>query len=96
MTFLYFVAIAGFLFISLLLCLVVLVQEGKGGGLGTSLGGGDTSDSVFGTSTPEVLKSITGWLAVGFITFCLVLSFWTSSLERCRTSGYANQTEITQ
>jgi len=89
MTFFYFFAIALFLLIAFVLCLVVLVQEGKGGGLGTSFGGGgDASDSLFGTSTPEILKKFTGWVAVAFMCTSLILSFWTSSLARSGMNDY--------
>lgn len=82
MTFLYFAYIAFFLLLSMLLCLIVLVQEGKGGGLGTTFGAADSSDSLFGTSTPEILKKITGWMATVFVISCLMLSLWTGSLAR--------------
>lgn len=78
----YFLTIIAFIFLAFLLCVVVLVQEGKAGGLGTAFGGGDTSDSLFGTATPDILKKITGYLATGFILFCIVLSLWTQSLSR--------------
>ncbi len=85
-----------FLLIAFVLCLVVLIQEGKGGGLGTSFGGGgDTSDSLFGTSTPEILKKFTGWVAVSFMCASLILSFWTSSLTRQGMKDYV-QHEIEQ
>ncbi len=82
MTFLYFFTIALFLFLCFLLCTTILIQEGKGGGLGGSFGSVDSGDSLFGTSTPEVLKRFTGWLAVIFIVSCIFLSFWTGSLHR--------------
>ncbi|MBS0655777.1 MAG: preprotein translocase subunit SecG [Verrucomicrobia bacterium] len=91
MSFFYFFSIVCFLVTCLLLCLIILLQEGKGGGLGTSFGGGDSSDSLFGTSTPEVLKQITSILAGVFVVFCLILSFWTSSLTRHKTAEYVPQ-----
>ncbi len=96
MTFLYFFFITLFLISCLLLCLLVLVQEGKGGGLGTTFGASDSSDSLFGTSTPEILKKITGYFAAVFIVGCLILSFWTGSLARHNVAQYAQPTEITQ
>ncbi len=69
----------------LLLCAVtiatILVQESKGGGLGASFGG-DTGDSLFGTSTADVLKRFTGYLVVTFFVSCVVLSLWTESKGR--------------
>jgi preprotein translocase subunit SecG len=93
MGFLYTFSIFIFLFLCLLLCLIILVQEGKGGGLGASFGGGDTSDSLFGTSTPEVLKKITAWFAVVFVIFCVVMSFWTASIGRHHIRQAGPQTE---
>jgi len=79
MTFLYFFAIALFLFLCVLLCGTIMVQESKSSGLGASFGG-DASDSLFGTSTADVLKTFTGWLGVIFISSCILLSLWTASL----------------
>lgn len=81
MSFLYTVSIILFLVLCGLVCLVILVQEGKGGGLGASFGG-DASDSLFGASTPEVLKKITAYLGISFVIACVILSFWTASLGR--------------
>lgn len=81
MTFIYFLAIFVFLFIAILLCGVILMQEGKTVGLGASFGG-DSGDSVFGTATADVLKKFTGWMALIFFASCILLSFWTSALGR--------------
>ena len=72
-----------FLFLCLcgLLCLVILVQESKSLGLGASFGG-DPGESLFGTSTAEVLKKFTAYLAVVFMIACVVLSLWTGHLSR--------------
>ena len=71
----------------MIFCFLILIQEGKGGGLGASFGSADASDSLFGTSTPEVLKKATAWAAVAFIGGCLILSLWTGSLAR-KVSSY--------
>ncbi len=97
MTILYFFFIAAFLCLCFVLNLLVLIQEGKGGGLGTTFGASDSSDSLFGTSTPEILKKVTGWAATVFIAACLVLSLWTGSLARHSATQYTqDQTELTQ
>lgn len=85
MTFLYFLTISLFLFLCVLLCFVVLIQESKNTGLGASFGG-DTSDSLFGTSTADVLKKFTAWLAFIFLTSCVILSMWTAAMARSRTT----------
>lgn len=81
MTFLYFSSIALFMLLCAVLCFVILIQESKSTGLGASFGG-DVTDSVFGTSTADVLKKFTAWLGFIFITACVLLSLWTSALGR--------------
>lgn len=82
-TFLYFAAIAFFILLCVVLCFVILIQESKSSGLGASFGG-SASDSLFGTSTADVLKSFTGWLSFVFLTACVVLSLWTSAMGRSK------------
>ncbi|ALO25939.1 MULTISPECIES: preprotein translocase subunit SecG [Leptospira] len=60
-----------FVFVSLFLVLLVMIQTGKGGGL---LGGG-SSQSVFGSSTADVLTKATRVTAILFIILSLFLSF---------------------
>jgi len=81
MTFLFYLMVFLFLVLCAILCLVVLVQESKTMGLGASFGG-DSSESLFGTSTADVLKKITAYLAIFFTIACIVLSIWSSSLGR--------------
>ncbi|MEF9519804.1 preprotein translocase subunit SecG [Chlamydia crocodili] len=74
-----------FLFVFLLLCVIlcglILIQESKSMGLGSSFGV-DSGDSVFGVSTPDILKKVTAWLAVVFCFSCLLLSFATTHLGK--------------
>lgn len=90
MTFLYFFAIGLFLLLCVLLCIIVLVQESKSTGLGASFGG-DTSDSLFGTATADVLKRFTAWLALIFFVSCVLLSLWTTAMGRSKAKS-ASQT----
>ena len=82
-TFLYFTAIVLFILLSVVLCLVILIQESKSSGLGASFGGA-ASDSLFGTSTADVLKTFTGWLAVIFFVSSIILTLWTASFGRSK------------
>ncbi len=84
-TFFYFTAITLFLLLCVLLCGVIMMQESKSSGLGSSFGG-DTTDSLFGTSTADVLKKFTAYLAVAFMAACIFLSYWTEGMERAKTS----------
>ncbi|PJD97493.1 MAG: preprotein translocase subunit SecG [Parachlamydia sp.] len=84
---LYFISIALFLLLCIVLCFVILIQESKSSGLGASFGG-DTSDSLFGTSTPDVLKKLTGWMAFIFLGACVLLSLWTAAMGRSQVPDY--------
>ncbi len=83
MIFLFYTTVFLFLILCALLCAVILLQESKSMGLGASFGG-DTSDSLFGTSTADVLKKITGWLSVIFMATCVILSVWSSGIGRSK------------
>ncbi len=86
MTFIFYMFLFLFLIASLLLCFVILIQEAKSLGLGASFGG-DNSDSLFGTSTAEVLKRFTAYLAGAFLFSCLILSLWSGSLGRSHNTS---------
>jgi preprotein translocase subunit SecG len=88
MTFLYFTSIVLFLLLCILLCFVILIQESKSTGLGASFGG-EASESLFGTSTADVLKKFTAWLAVIFLISCVLLSLWTAALGRSKNPASA-------
>lgn len=81
MSFLFYMTLFTFVGLCALLCLLVLVQESKSLGLGASFGG-DPGDSLFGTSTADVLKKFTAWLAAFFIVSCVLLSIWSESLAQ--------------
>ena len=88
MMFLYFFTIALFMIVCALLCAVILLQESKSSGLGASFGG-EASESLFGTSTADVLKRFTAWLALVFLIACILLSLWTSALGHAKTNAPA-------
>ncbi len=81
MTFIYYLFLFLFLLVSAVLCFVILIQESKSLGLGGAFGG-DSGDSLFGTSTPAILKKITAWLSVIFLGGCVILSIWTGAMGR--------------
>lgn len=76
----YFILIL-FLILSAILMFVILIQDSKSMGLGASFGG-DSKDSLFGTSTADVLKKFTAYLIAIFMISSVVLSFWSSHLGR--------------
>ena len=81
MTVLFYAFLFIFLFLCVILCGLILVQESKSMGLGSSFGV-DSGDSVFGVSTPDILKKVTSWCAVAFCIGCLLLSFSTNLLGK--------------
>ncbi len=95
MMILYFMFIAFFILLSLLLCTTILIQESKSLGLGASFGG-DSGDSLFGTSTADVLKKFTAVLGGVFLLSCVVLSLWTSALGRTQSEAAPVEIEEVQ
>jgi len=63
--------------VSILLILVILLQPGKGGDLGSVFGGGGSSESVFGASgAVPFLSKVTRVLAVLFLLSSLTLGYF--------------------
>ncbi len=81
----YYLSLSLFLFLCFLLCAVILIQESKSMGLGSSFSA--DSDAVFGASTPNVLKKFTAVLVGLFLASCVLLSLWTSALGRYKTKA---------
>ena len=60
----------------ILLTLVVLIQNPKGGGLGATFGG--FSNQMMGVQrTPDFLEKATWTLAIVLIVFSMLTKFWT-------------------
>jgi len=91
MSFVFYLFLFLFLCLCGLLCLIILVQESKSLGLGASFGG-DPGESLFGTSTAQVLKKFTAYLAVIFMVSCVILSLWTSVLSRNKAARFVPPT----
>ena len=95
MSILFYLTLFVFIFLSILTIFVILMQESKSSGLGSAFGS-DASGSLFGTSTADILKKFTAYLAAFFMISCLVLSLWTSSLARKNNSTAPTQIEEVQ
>ena len=78
---LFYISLFLFILLCVIMSLVILVQESKSMGLGASFGG-DVGNSIFGTSTADVLKKFTTWLVVLFFASSIFMSLWTSSVSR--------------
>jgi preprotein translocase subunit SecG len=81
MSLLFFLVIFLYLGIGLVLSLLIMMQESKTLGLGASFGG-DSSSSLFGSSTADVVKRITAYLAFSFFAGCLILTYWSHGLSK--------------
>ena len=77
----YLVFLVPFLIFCTVISAMVLIQENKSSGLGMIMGG-DSSSSVFGTSTAEVLTKLTAWCGLIFVVACLILSAWTNASNK--------------
>ncbi len=95
MSALFYICLFLFLFSAVVLCFAILIQEAKSLGLGASFGG-DSNDSLFGTSTADVLKRFTAYLSGAFLVACLALSLWTSALGRPSAPASEPSTEETR
>ena len=73
MTLLINILLGIYVFVSVLMMLVILMQRPKSEGLGAAFGGGVT-ENIFGAQTTNVLTKITGWLAAIFFLLTFVLS----------------------
>ncbi len=80
MSLLFFMFIFLFLAIGVMLAFLIMMQESKNLGLGASFGG-DSSSSVFGASTADVVKKATAYLAVAFLAGCFILTYWSHALS---------------
>ena len=65
------------LFSSVLLVLVVLAQNAKGGGLSSQFGGSGASNLIGVKKTGDVLERLTWGLAVAIMVFALATNFTT-------------------
>src|SRR5215208_3419785 len=71
---LYYLAVTIYMIVCLTLVMVVLLQQGKGGGMANAFGGGGSSQAAFGArSGATVLSRATTICAVLFVVGALVL-----------------------
>ena len=68
----FFIIIAVHVIICVLLIMIVLIQQGRGGGLIDSF---SSAESIFGTKTNTFLVKSTSVLATAFFLTCLTLAF---------------------
>lgn len=61
------------IFVSILLIMLVLIQKGKGGGLSSAFGGG-AANSLFGTKTTDRVTKATIGIVLLFLLLAVVLN----------------------
>jgi len=81
-----------YVFVCLFLILVVLLQSGKGGGLGSAFGGG-TSQQIFGgAGAGNLLTRLTAGFAFAFMAMSVWLAFLSSSGDQALDRAVREQT----
>jgi preprotein translocase subunit SecG len=71
----YNLVLALHIFLCILLIVAVLIQSGKGGDIGSALGGGSASNEGFGPGAPaNIMNKITTGIAACFLILSLVLA----------------------
>ena len=81
--------------LAVLLVILVLLQDSKGGALGVF--GAGSSGSLFGSSGGgDFLGKSTKWLAIFFSVTCISLTYITSKKESSAIDSYTPSAESTQ
>jgi preprotein translocase subunit SecG len=86
----YEVAIVIFLLVCVALVALILVQQGKGAGMGASFGQG-ASQTVFGSvGSGNFLTRSTWFLILLFFAICLFIGWMQQSAHKSNTSDFSN------
>lgn len=80
------IIIGTIVFVSILLVLVILAQNSKGGGLSSQFGGSGASNIIGVKKTGDLLEKLT-W---GFVIIIMVLALSTSFISPNRSAGPTN------
>ncbi len=85
-----------FVIICIFMVLTILLQAGRGGGLGTALGGG-ASQSVFGGGGgADLLAKITQASAAAFMIVAMYLAYASAHTNSSRLAGESEEEEVAQ
>ena len=91
---LYYLVTALYVFACVVLLMVILLQQGKGGDIANAFGGG-ASQAVFGARAgATVLTKVTTGLTVSFMTLALLLAVWGSRGTRNADRPYRRHQEV--
>lgn len=81
-----------YVFVCLFLILVVLLQSGKGGGLGSAFGGGASQQIFGGAGAGNLLTRLTAVSAFLFMALSVALAFLSTSGEQALDRAVREQT----
>lgn len=71
--------------VSVILIITVLLQAGKGASIGSSFGGGSSSQTVFGSAGPATILMKITWVCA--VIFMLTSLFMTYSVSKAKKSS---------
>jgi preprotein translocase subunit SecG len=71
---LYWIFVPLFIFFSVVMILLVLIQKGRGGGISGAFGGGGGGNTAFGAKTGDVLTWATSIVFALFVILAVVLN----------------------
>ena len=80
-----------YIFVCLFLILVVLLQSGKGGGLGSAFGGGASQQIFGGAGAGNLLTRLTAGFAFAFMALSVWLAFLSTSGEQALDRAVRDQ-----
>ena len=80
--------------ICVLLMLVVLIQNPKGGGVDSTFGGQGANQMFGAAKSSDFIEKLTWGLAVALFAMCIVSSKWTIRGLRWRRTSYKIPTRI--
>lgn len=83
-------------FISVLLILVILIQNPKGGGLNASFGGAAANQMVGAANSTDMLEKVTWGLASSLLLLCLATGVFFKGGTTATTVGEEINTNVTQ
>src|SRR5579875_3576570 len=87
-SFFLYTTISVFIFVSLFLVLLVLIQKGRGGGLSGAFGGAG-GNTAFGSKTGDVLTWVTS-VTFGIFLLLAIATNLVANATQARQSGTAN------
>ena len=91
---LYYLFVTLYVLACLVLMIVILLQQGKGGDIANAFGGG-ASQAVFGARAgATVLTKVTSGLTVAFMTLALLLAVWGSRGTSSVVGGVAGPPQL--